>query len=186
METEGTVKRKRRKRSNPKTALKWRGHKGKKPGTAEAHKKLWADPTYRAMMMEKRKAAGERRRGTGIGSRTGIPDGMRKPEADRLNAEAKESAANTMSELREAGVLNGEDPRAEEALEFSIQLMRAPGSKDFRLKAAKQVLEYTKTKPATKINATVDTAEAWLKAVTAQNDQLSKSGADAPDAKASS
>lgn len=163
---EERVKRKKRKTSPRPT--RYRGRL-KRPGTAEAQRKLWADPEYRAKMTEKRRAAGEARRGK-PGAREGVPDGMRKAEADALNQAARESAEETVSELKQAGVLDGDDPRAEEALRVTITIMRAPGDKKVKLAAAKQVLEFTKAKPASTTNLKVNKAEEWLAAIAAEND----------------
>lgn len=162
MEGERT-KVKRRKRSPRPT--RYRGRL-KKPGVAEAQKKLWADPEYRAKMMEKRRLAGEARRG--FSGRLGVPDGMRKAEADKLNAQAAESAKQTMADLKQAGVVVGIDAAGEEAMLMTLQIMRAPGDKKVRLAAAKQILEWTRAKPATQSNVTVNAAEEWLKAVAAE------------------
>lgn len=167
---------KKRKRSPRPT--RYRGRL-KKPGTGEAQKKLWADPTYRAMMMEKRKAQGERAKGHQ--NRLGIPDGMRKADAEKHLQEVKASVAKTMKELEDAGVLDGDDAAANEALEVSLEIMRGKGEKKVRLQAARQVLEFTKAKPASRVHATVDSAEAWLKAIAAQNDD-DKQGETSKDA----
>jgi hypothetical protein len=131
-----------------------------KPGTAAANKALWADPVWRAMMMEKRKAAGVLARG--FSSRYGVPDGMRKVEADKLCAVAHESAKDTMSELKKSGAIGDLDPRAEEALQSAIEVMRKPGSKSVQLTAARLVLDFTKSKPASKSEISVNKAEEWL------------------------
>lgn len=167
-------KRKRRKRSSPKTRLRYRGRL-RRPGTAAAMKARWKDPEYRAKMAEVRKRTG------GNTSREGIPDGMRKPEAMKLVAEAKRQARDDVSKLDEAGVFAGDDQSAKEALEVTLTIMRSPGDKKTRLSAAKQVLEYTKSKPASKVIGAIDTAEAWLKAIAEQNDDADQ-GEDAEDA----
>lgn len=134
------------------------------PAAAAAQKLLWADPVYREKMMEKRKAQGLKNVG-GLG-RTGVPDGMRKAQAYPLLEAAKESAKETMSELKQVGVLDGVDPRSEEALESAIAVMRQPGDKKVQLAAARLVLDFTKSKPASKSEISVTKAEDWLAAVT--------------------
>lgn len=141
------------------------------PAASANNKKLWADPVWRAAMMEKRKAHGERMKG--FSSRLGVPDGMRKAEAYPLVEAAKESAKETMSELKQAGVVDGTDPRAEEALEAAIAVMRSPGDKKVALVAARLVLDFTKSKPASKSEISVNKAEDWLAAV------AGKDGSDA-------
>lgn len=167
-------RKKRRKRSPRPT--RYRGRL-KRPGTAAANKTLWADPEWRAAMMEKRRLAGIANRG--FSSRFGVPDGMRKAEAAPLNEQAAESAKKTMSELEQAGVLADADAQAKEALEATLTIMRAPGDKKVRLAAAGQVLAYTKAKPATKADVTINKAEAWLAAVAAENDSADEGKATA-------
>jgi hypothetical protein len=164
MEKEGLKKRKRvKKRKTSPRPSRTLGRQ-KKPGVSEHQKKLWADPEFRAMMMEKRRIQGEKNRG--FAGRFGVPDGMRKKQAEQLNQVAAESAKETMADLKKAGVLNGEDPRSEEALEAAIKVMRKPGDKKVQLAAARLVLDFTKSKPATKTEMTVNKAEEWLKAIT--------------------
>lgn len=148
------------------------------PAVSAAQKALWADPVYREKMMEKRKAAGIALRG--FKSRVGVPDGMRKAEAYPLIEAAKESAKETMSELKQAGVLDGVDPRAEEALETAIKVMRSPGDKKITLAAASLVLTFTKSKPASKSEISVNKAEDWLAAVAGKDG--SDAGETTPDA----
>lgn len=172
---------KRRRRKNPlPRKLKWRGHKGKQPKMAERMKALWADPERRAALLAKR--AESQAKWRGIGRREGIPDRMRREEAEPLNEQARESAKQTMAELENAGVLVDDSDAAKEALQSAIEVMRKPGSKQIQLSAAKLVLEYTKSKPVAKQHVTVNAAEEWLKAVA--ND-ASDEGEATEDAEAS-
>jgi hypothetical protein len=168
MEAEGNVttpvaRKKRRKRSP--RPLRYRGRL-KRPGVAQKMKEQWADPEYRARMTAKRKEEALTRTAT----REGVPDGMRKAQAYPLNEAAKESAKQTMAELETAGVLVNDSDAAKEALQTSIEIMRKPGEKKVQLAAARQVLEWTKAKPASKSEVTVNKAEEWLKAVADQDD----------------
>ncbi len=169
METEGLKKPKKARRKKRKSSPRPSRYRGrlKRPGTSAGLKAHWDDPVWRAQMVEKRKLAGLKLRG--CAARTGVPDGMRKAEAYPLCAAAKESAKETMSELKQSGVLGDLDPRAEEALESAIEVMRKPGSKTVQLSAARLVLEWTKAKPASKSEISVNKAEEWLKAVTEQD-----------------
>jgi hypothetical protein len=146
-----------------------------------ALKAKWADPEWRAALIAKRQAWFDAH--PGYSRRTNVPDGMRKEEAQQAWAEAKESAKQTMAELEKAGVVTAEDdPKATEALEAAITVMRSPQNQQTKLAAARLVLEYTKSKPASKQHVTVDAAEAWLKEVAAANDERETT----EDAKASS
>lgn len=129
----------------------------------------WQDPVYRAERSEASRLAQEKRRGE-PGGRLGVPDGMRKAQADELNNEARESAKQTMADLEKAGVLADDTDAAKEALEATLTIMRSPGDKKVRLQAAGQVLAYTKSKPASKSELTVNKAEEWLAAVATAND----------------
>lgn len=93
--------------------------------------------------------------------RMGVPDGMRREEADVIWAEARRRARIDMENIKakEPDIL---DERAEEALIATLEVMRSPLNQDMKLKAAKQVLEWTKAKPAAKTEMTVNTAEQWL------------------------
>jgi hypothetical protein len=142
---------------------------GKRSAVSRRLKELWADPVWREkQMVHLRRAtlAGQAKRG-----RFGVPDGMRKEEADAKWAEAKESAKQTMAELKKAGVFEGDDQRAEEALQSAIEVMRSPMKQENRIAAARLVLEYTKSKPASNTNVTVNKAEEWLAAIAEQNDE---------------
>lgn len=181
MEESGQVTKKARKKkrkSSPRPT-RYRGRL-KRPGTAEAQRKLWADPEWRAQMTKKRQEQAKRRKAEGSVGRYGVPDGMRKAQADQLNQAASESAKETMSELKQTGVLDGLDPRSEQALETAVKIMRAPGDKKVKLAAARLVLDFTKSKPASKSDITVNKAEEWLAAVAAQND--GDKGETSPDA----
>lgn len=120
------------------------------------------------MMMEKRRLAGIAARGNT--RREGIPDGMRKAQAEPLNKAAEESAKETVIQLKNAGAFDGVDPRAEEALTQAVKVMRAPGDKKVKLAAARLVLDFTRSKPASKSDITVNKAEEWLAAVAGSND----------------
>lgn len=142
----------------------------KRPASAAQTKALWQDHEYRAKQAAARAAYHERLRGQ-PSTNTGVPWGMRKRDADVLNQQARESAAVTMAELEKAGVLEDADEQAKEALQTSIEIMRQPGDKKVRLQAARQVLEWTKAKPAAKQDITVNKAEEWLAAIAAENDE---------------
>ncbi len=54
---------------------------------------------------------------------------------------------------------------AQEALETSLTVMRGPVSAGDKLKAARQVLDFTMAKPVSKSEVTVNSAEEWLKSL---------------------
>lgn len=54
------------------------------------------------------------------------------------------------------------DEMAKEALEGALTVLRGPQSQSIKLQAAKLLLEFTKAKPVTKSEVSVNAAEAWL------------------------
>jgi hypothetical protein len=104
--------------------------------------------------------------------RTGVPDGMRREEADAIWAQAREKASYIMDKLEEAGVVAfnpdvPEDVMAREALKgaFAMAMGPAPHNSKDKLTAIRTVLEWTKAKPATKTDLRLNSAEAWLSEV---------------------
>jgi hypothetical protein len=141
---------------------------GTNPSASKRLKELWADPEWRARATEqnRRNSVNNKHKG----ARCGVPDGMRKAEATVLWDKAKESAKQTMAELKDAGALTT-DEKANEALETAITLMRSPMKQETRIAAARLVLDFTRSKPASKSDITVNKAEEWLAAVAEQNDE---------------
>lgn len=95
-------------------------------------------------------------------TRFGIPDGMRAEDAEKQWARARERAKKDIQNMKDTGVIDLNDARAEEALETTLTVMRSPMNQQTQLAAARQVLEWTKAKPAAKTEMTVNAAEAWL------------------------
>lgn len=89
-----------------------------------------------------------------------MPDGYRKetiePIRQRVKAEAKE-VVRIMSEQ-----YNIEDDYAKAALETAVEVMREPGNNRERVAAARLVLDFTKSKPATKNEVAISKAEDFL------------------------
>lgn len=75
--------------------------------------------------------------------------------------EAKREAKRIIDIMADEGRIP-DDPEAKEAMTTVLALMRGPGSKDFKLKAARTVLEWTKSKPIAKHDHTIRTAEDFL------------------------
>lgn len=160
MKKKKIVRRARRKSPAP-------NRNGSNPKATSRLKELWADPVWAAATREKQRLAMEKRRGLDTG-RAGVPDGMRKAEADKLWAAAERSAKRTINKMKQNGVFEAEeDPRAVEALEFNITTMRGKHDIRARLAAAAKVLEYTKSKPVAKSEVTLNKAEDWLAQVSA-------------------
>ena len=63
------------------------------------------------------------------------------------------------------------DPRAEEALETAVEIMRTPVHNRDRLQAAKLILDFTKVKPVAKSEVTLNNAEAFLSSLLDEGEQ---------------
>lgn len=141
--------------------------KYKRGGNAFANKMLI--PGYREWLIMRRRIV-ERLFMPNKKSRFGVPDGMRREEADKLWEIAREKARKNMADLKKAGVIDGNDERAEKAMLATLEVMHAPGNQAIKLTAARQVLEWTKAKPAAKQEFTVNAAEAWLATLSEDKD----------------
>jgi hypothetical protein len=138
------------------------------PAASAALKAKWAsDPVWAAKQRARPR--------TGVGRPAGVPDGMRRPEADKLWALAREKAAFIMDELEKENIVEfdpniPEDQMAKLALQEALVMALSPLS-DAKLKTTnvRTVLEWTKAKPATKTNLTLDSHVQWLEAVKADH-----------------
>lgn len=108
-------------------------------------------------------------------------NGLRLPPLPGCTAEqarwfwrqARFEATLTMKKLIKAGVVTQEDENAEEALHYCLTVMKAPVDQKTGLTAARTVLDFCKAKPAIKQDLTINKAEEWLAAVSADNEQVS-------------
>lgn len=97
------------------------------------------------------------------GRKAGVPDGYTKEQFEPLRVKAREEAKRIVATIMASEEYKTPDDQyAKEALEAAVEIVRTPGSARERLQAAKVVLEYTKTKPAQKIDATIKRAEDFL------------------------
>jgi hypothetical protein len=133
-------------------------------GDQNPFSRLYKTEEGRAKVTEWRKKQKE----TGTGRKPGQPDGLTKDEffaaRDKAKAEAK-IIVEIMSKEN-----NIENEYAKEALGTAVEVMRMPGNVSARLSAAKLVLEYTKEKPSTKSEVTVQKAEDFLESILAKGD----------------
>jgi hypothetical protein len=128
----------------------------RRPNQAIAMRKRWADPEYRAKQIEGRqRTVLDRVRHPDKYSRAGIPNGMRKAEAQALWDEASNLADAAMQRLEEQGVAervvvpDTDDAIAKACLHEAFTMALGPGNVRQRLAAARLVLTYTKPKPPT-------------------------------------
>jgi len=118
------------------------------------------------------------------GRPVGSYDGVRKEERIKINEAAAQYAKDMIKKMADKGIITElDDPRAEEALENALAVMRTPANQGVKLQAAKLILEYTKAKPAAKSEITVNKAEEWLAAVASEEKHDNEEG-DAGDAEA--
>jgi len=111
-------------------------------------------------MLENRKNKG--------GRPLGVPDGHSKETIKPVVDQAKEDAKKAVSIMKKEYDI--EDPRAEEALETAVEIMRTPVHNRDRLQAAKLILDFTKVKPVAKSEITVGKAEEFLSSLLDTND----------------
>lgn len=102
----------------------------------------------------------------------GLPDGMGAKKFAIHKAQVEAETKIIMERLVKDNDLNPtDDAYAIEALETAVNIMRLQGDARNKLGAAKLILEYTKAKPSTKSEVTLNTAEAFLEQVLAQEDE---------------
>lgn len=175
----------------------------KKPRLSAAFKALWANPEWREKTVAAMRAAATRRDPT-KNYRRGVPDGMRKEEADAHWAKARQKAQEFHKIMAEAGIVEDldaelvaafaaagdarekvegltEEQMASLALrEAMVQVLSPLSHAQTRNQAIRTVLEWTKSKPASKTDVRVNNAEAWLASVV--EDAVADTGAATPDA----
>jgi hypothetical protein len=108
----------------------------------------------------------------GRANRKGVPDGFagRRDEVVQIKERAAIEAKEIVKQMARDEMIDiGEDPRAEEALEDAVAIIRAAddaGQKVYqareRLAAGKLLLEYLKAKPVARSKVELDTAESFL------------------------
>lgn len=152
-----------------------RGKTKHPPSHSAAMKAKWQDPKYLAKMAERdsrreelRKADPERF------TRTGIPNGMRKEEAQRLWAVAEAQADKSIQTLKAAGVLpetvaqssvpvpDTEAGMAEAALREAFKLALGPTGTRSKLSALATIMKYTRLPPMSVLQLATGTAEGVL------------------------
>jgi len=100
-----------------------------------------------------------------------VPDGYNKKTIKPIVDQAKKDARKAVSIMKKQYEID--DPRAEEALETAIEIMRTPVHNRDRLQAAKLVLDFTKIKPVAKSEITVGKAEEFLSSLLEPTDDSS-------------
>ncbi|WP_338830750.1 hypothetical protein [Bradyrhizobium sp. 27S5] len=159
-----------------------RGKTKHHPSHSEAMKAKWADPDYRAKMAARDSRRKElRKTDPGRFTRTGIPNGMRKDEAQRLWAVADAQADKIIQTMKADGLLpetaaatstvaaqssipvpDTEAGMAEVVLREAFKLALGPIGKRAKLQALDVILKYTRLKPMSVLKLATGAAECAL------------------------
>lgn len=151
-------------------------------GISEANKRRYQDPAQREHRRQLMLRTISRHKGK-WGRPVGSYDGVTKEDRVRINAAAKQTAKETIQKMTDNGTLGPtDDPRAVAALEAAIEVLNTPSNQGTKLQAAKLILEYTKAKPASKSEVTVNKAEEWLATITSEEKNDADKEGDAGDA----
>lgn len=94
-------------------------------------------------------------------TRRGRPKHLTNAQHDAAIDAQRPIVAKVIKKMGQRGELPDE-PMAVEALEAALLVLRSPGSATVRTAAASLVLDFTKTKPTTKTESVVKTAEDWV------------------------
>jgi hypothetical protein len=90
----------------------------------------------------------------------GVPDGYTKETIAPIRAKIQLEAREVVKIMSEK--YNIEDEYAKEALITAVEIMRVPAEGRERLAAARLILDFTKSKPASKSDVTIGRAEEFL------------------------
>lgn len=94
------------------------------------------------------------------GRPVGVPDGHTAETIKPVRDQAKKDAEKVVIIMSEK--YNIEDEYQKEALKTAVEVMRIDGQSRERLAAARLVLDFTKSKPATKSDVSISRAEDFL------------------------
>jgi hypothetical protein len=136
----------------------------KNPAAAQALRKKWQDPEYRATQTQiNREVLPIGRR-----SRVGVPNGMTRAQAEPLWQQARAQADLAMAAFVQQGLIKfhpniDEEELARLVLREALVIALSP-LRDIQTKAAalRLVLEWTLPKPANRSEQKLQNAEAWL------------------------
>jgi hypothetical protein len=110
------------------------------------------------MQEARARTAEDRRRNAAKYSRLGVPDGMRKAEADKLWAVAKAQADEFMSSLEAKGIVasvvvpDSDEAKAKAALHGAVVIALGPTNNRTKGMAINTVLRFTKAPPAQRVD----------------------------------
>lgn len=98
----------------------------------------------------------------------GVPDGHSKESIAPIRAQAKIDSQKVVKIMSEK--FNIEDEFEKEALATAVSIMREQGATRERLAAARLVLDFTKSKPASKSDVSISRAEDFLTSLLEESD----------------
>ena len=152
--------------------------------TSERLKDLWATPEFREKMKRRDQARiAAAKHDPSRFSRYGVPDGMRRADAEHLWARARELADTFIGALKQNGEIPDEehasvptqngsirvpvtyDGMAEAALREAFVLAVGPSTPQVKSMAINTVLRFTKAKPESKAKLRLGRAEDFLKEI---------------------
>ena len=99
----------------------------------------------------------------------GVPDGHTAKTIAPVREQAKQDAKKEVKIMSEK--FNIEDEYQKEALTTAVEVMRLDGQSRERLAAARLVLDFTKSKPASKSDVSISRAEDFLASLLTEEEQ---------------
>lgn len=120
----------------------------------------WANMTPEERSEYSKRIAANKKKPSG-GRLKGVPRSLTKKQYEARLAEQKPIVKRIMKKMADQGQLP-DDPKAIEALETSMTVLRTEECTKTKLAAARLVLDFTKAKPSTKTEVTIKTAEDYL------------------------
>jgi len=99
----------------------------------------------------------------------GVPDGHTAETIKPIREQAKKDAIKVVKIMSEK--YNIEDEYQKEALKTAVEVMRIDGQSRERLAAARLVLDFTKSKPASKSDVSIHKAEDFLASLLVEDEQ---------------
>ena len=99
----------------------------------------------------------------------GVPDGHTAETIKPIRERAKKDAKKVVRIMSEK--FNIEDQYQKEALETAVEVMRTDGQTREKLSAARLVLDFTKSKPASKSDVSIHKAEDFLASLLIEDEQ---------------
>ena len=102
---------------------------------------------------------------------TGQPDGIRKREWLKIVAKAEAKAEKVIKIMADKKIWEADNDVAEKAMKTAITIMESASEVRLKLAASKTILDFVQTRPVTKSETTVKTAEEFLASVMAEEDK---------------